>query len=363
MAWSGEHRAFVVEQFVKNGEPVVATQRSFRRHFSLNRHDPVPAGKTIRRWVSNFPQTSSALNRRRSDCPRTRTAEENVTAVAESIEQSPRRSLRKHAFALHMSATSVHRILHRSLHMHPYKIMVVQELSESDYETRTNLSRDILQSIPPTSVTICSDEAHFHLSGTVNKQNFRYWSQNNPRELHQRPLHSPKVTVWYAMGSFGVWGPYFFEEGGATVTVTSDRYCEMLERFLRPKVAQLLADHEPDGVWFQQDGATSHTSRRSLGILQDMFPSHVISRRGDIGWPPRSPDLNPCDFFLWSYVKSKVYERRPSTLEHLKAAITEEIDAIPQNMLERVMINFRERLQNCIDIGGRHLRDIIFKTT
>ena len=42
MAWSGEHCAFVVEEFVKNGEPVVATQRSFRRHFSLNRHDPVP---------------------------------------------------------------------------------------------------------------------------------------------------------------------------------------------------------------------------------------------------------------------------------------------------------------------------------
>ena len=61
--------------------------------------------------------------------------------------------------------------------------MVVQELSERDYETLTNLSRDILQSIPPTSVAICIDEAHFHLSGMVNKQNFRYWSQNNPREL------------------------------------------------------------------------------------------------------------------------------------------------------------------------------------
>ena len=90
----------------------------------------------------------------------------------------------------------------------------------------------------------------------VNKQNFRYWSQNNPHELHQRPLHSPKVTVWCAMGSFEVWGPYFFEVEGATVTVTSDGYCEMLERFLCPKVAQLLADYEPDDVWFQQDGAT-----------------------------------------------------------------------------------------------------------
>ena len=115
MAWSGEHRAFVIEEFVKNGESVVATQRSFRRHFLLNRHDPVPTGKTIHRWVSNFRQTSSALNRRRSGRPRTRTAQENVTAVADSIEQSPRRSIRKHVFALHMTATSVHRILHRSL--------------------------------------------------------------------------------------------------------------------------------------------------------------------------------------------------------------------------------------------------------
>ena len=127
MAWSGEHRAFVIEEFVRNGESVVAMQRSFQRHFSLNRHDPVPTGKTIHCWVSNFRQTSSALNRR-SGRPRTRTAQENVTAVADSIEQSPRRSIRKHAFALHMSATSVHRILHRPLHMHPYKIMVVQEL-------------------------------------------------------------------------------------------------------------------------------------------------------------------------------------------------------------------------------------------
>ena len=162
------------------------------------------------------------------------------------------------------------------------------------------------------------------------------------------------------MGSFGEWSPYFFEEEGATVTVTSDRYCEMLERFLRSKVAQLLADYEPDNVWFQQDGATSHTSRNPAGHVSK---SCYFSAESDIGWPPRSPDLNPCDSFLRGYVKSKVYEHRPSTLEHLKAAITEEINAIPHNMLERVMVNFRERLQNCIDIGGRHLGDTIFKTT
>ena len=173
MAWSGEHRAFVIEEFVKNGESVVATQRSFRRHFSLNRHDPVPTGKTIHRWVSNFRQTSSALNRIRSGRPRTRTAQENVTAVADSIEQSPRRSIRKHAFALHMSATSVHRILHWSLHTHPYKIMVVQELSERDYETRTSLE------------TFSSPSLRHLLQSAVMKHIFIYrgWLTNKTSDI------------------------------------------------------------------------------------------------------------------------------------------------------------------------------------
>ena len=53
----------------------------------------------------------------------------------------------------------------------------------------------------------------------------RYWAQQNPAELHQRPFHSPKVNVWCAVSCRGVIGPYFFEdENGSTVTVTSQRY-------------------------------------------------------------------------------------------------------------------------------------------
>ena len=70
---------------------------------------------------------------------------------------------------------------------------------------------------------IMSDEAHFQLNDTVNKQNFRYWASENPRELHQRPLHSAKVTVWCGLGKCGIFGPFFFEEE-ETAMVTSDHY-------------------------------------------------------------------------------------------------------------------------------------------
>jgi len=59
MAWLGEYRAFIVEEFIKNGGSPVATQRAFRIRFGLCRREAVPDKKTIYRWVSNFRQTGS----------------------------------------------------------------------------------------------------------------------------------------------------------------------------------------------------------------------------------------------------------------------------------------------------------------
>jgi len=57
MAWLGEHRTFIVEEFIKNGGSPVATRRSFRIRFALGRREAVSDKKTICRWVSNFRQT------------------------------------------------------------------------------------------------------------------------------------------------------------------------------------------------------------------------------------------------------------------------------------------------------------------
>ena len=61
MAWLGEHWAFIVEEFIKNGGSPVATQRAFRIRFALGRREAVPDKKTIYRWVSNFRETGQTL--------------------------------------------------------------------------------------------------------------------------------------------------------------------------------------------------------------------------------------------------------------------------------------------------------------
>jgi hypothetical protein len=128
--------------------------------------------------------------------------------------------------------------------------MIVQELYVAERLRRRELCEYILQRAPEDAVLLCSKKAHFHLSGCVNKQNLRYWSEGNPRMLHKRPLHSQRVTVWCAFADVGIVGPYFFEEGSARVIVTSDRYIDMLENLLRPQSEHLQLE-ELD-VWFQQ---------------------------------------------------------------------------------------------------------------
>ncbi|CAK9796588.1 Transposable element Tc3 transposase, partial [Anthophora quadrimaculata] len=330
MPWSGEHRGFVVEAFFKYGESVIATQREFRTRFGLRANESVPDRNTILLWVRRVRATGSALKRKPPGRPKNVRTSENIAAVRASIELSPVRSARKHAEALGISERTVRRILHTDLHLHPYKIMVCQKLSPADYGRRLDCCKAILATVPPTAILWSSDEAHFHLSGTVNKQNFRYWATENPRELHALPLHSPKVTV-------------------------------MLENFLCPKNEEYRQKHNLEDFWFQQDGATAHTARRPREILQ-MFPGRVISLHEAIQWPPRSPDLSPCDFFLWEYLKAEVFKDRSTSLNQLKEAIQEEIEGISSDMLVRVMENFQERLQMCIGRQSHHLDEIIFKT-
>ena len=110
-AWSEERRAYVVEEFIKNGGSPVATQRAFRIRFAPGRRDTVPDKKTIYRWVSNFRQTGSALKQTSPGRPRSATGPENVAVVRASILKSPRRSARKHAAALRLSDRSVRRMV------------------------------------------------------------------------------------------------------------------------------------------------------------------------------------------------------------------------------------------------------------
>jgi len=68
--------------------------------------------------------------------------------------------------------------------------------------------------------------------------------------------------------------------------------------------------------------------------LDATFPNRWIGRDGPTPWPPRSPDITPFDFFLWGYVKDKVFSTPVPDITNLKARITDGIATVTEDMLE-----------------------------
>jgi hypothetical protein len=153
------------------------------------------------------------------------------------------------------------------------------------------------------------------------------------------------MTGWHSVSKLGIVGPYFFEKGETAVTVTLARYVDVLNNFLHPEFLRRRINMRQ--MWFQQDGATVHTARASMEVVRRMFPQHVISRFGEVSWPPRSFD-SLCDFFLWGHLKARVYTNRSRTIQELKLSIRQEIAPVPEDMLENEVQNFEERLQMCV---------------
>jgi hypothetical protein len=52
---------------------------------------------------------------------------------------------------------------------------------------------------------------------------------------------------------------------------------------------------------------TPHNARINVAFLNNHFGDRWMGTYGPIRWPPRSPDLNPLDSFLWGYIRNNVY--------------------------------------------------------
>ncbi|GBM19859.1 hypothetical protein AVEN_186136-1 [Araneus ventricosus] len=71
--------------------------------------------------------------------------------------------------------------------------------------------------------------------------------------------------------------------------------------------------------------------------------ARVISRA--LPWPPRSPDITPCDFWLWGFLKDTIYRKRAASLPDLKDSIPRHVLDIPEYSLRSAVENMVLRLE------------------
>ena len=140
-------------------------------------------------------------------------------------------------------------------------------------------------------------------------------------------------------------------------------YLEMINEHVVPQL-ELHFERQQGGVfrrlWWAQDGAPAHRLIAVRDRLRELFAHRVIALNHEVEWPPRSPDLTPCDFFLWRYLKNKVYASPPRDLAELRARIEQEVEVLRNDwgMVRRAVQDMRRRCELCVERGGGHVEGI-----
>ena len=112
------------------------------------------------------------------------------------------------------------------------------------------------------------------------------------------------------------------------------------------------------GLYFEQDGATPHTSIANQALIKKLFGEASFIQN-----PPNSPDIAYPIETLWGYIKPRIKLRVPKNLEELKQIAIEEWRLIPKERIKNCGLNFIRRIKKIIEIGGGrleefHLREI-----
>lgn len=140
---------------------------------------------------------------------------ENIEKVENCLQSGAAKSVIKIGVKTHIARESVRKIFNEKLKLYPYKIQIVQKIPENAISKRMEfclkLSKE-LETNPDFLKNIWfSDESHFYLDGHCNKQNMRFWGSEKPEFFIEKSAHPLYVTVWCAISSQGIIGPYFLK--------------------------------------------------------------------------------------------------------------------------------------------------------
>jgi hypothetical protein len=278
-------------------------------------------------------------------------------AILNRVENNPSTSTRIIAHEVgNISASSVLRTLQEQ-QLKPYHFTRVQELLPRDFGPRQEFCHWFLERLRNDRSfarhILFTDEACFTRKGILNFHNLHTWAEENPHSLRvANSQYEFSVNIWAGIIDNNIIGPI--------VLPNRLNHIDYLQ-FIKYDLPELLPVLLRPIMWFQHDGAPPHFAVDVRDYLNEAYGDRWIGRGGPVAWPPRSPDLNPLDFYLWGHVKEIVYKEPVNTREELLQRIRrafENIRAI-RHICRRVRSSLRRRLNACVDADGGHFQHFL----
>ncbi|GFS78105.1 transposable element Tcb2 transposase [Trichonephila clavipes] len=189
-----------------------------------------------------------------------------------------------------------------------------------------------------------TDESRFSLSSDSHR--IRIWrergSRNHPSNIIERDRYGGRgVLVWGGIMLGNRTDLHIFNAG----SVNGTRYCnEILLPYVR-----LFRGAMGLQFLFMDDNAPCHRTVAAEQLLE----SEDIER---MDWTARSPDLNPIEY-VWDFLGRRLAARTlpPVTIRELRLALQDEWAAMPQLLIDTLILSMGRRCETCLAVRGDHI--------
>jgi len=238
-----------------------------------------------------------------------------------------------------------------------FKKVKCHGLTIDQKKKRIERSKRLLKSthiIEPENI-LFTDEKIFSLQTPHIPQNDRIYAKHKA-DIDSAHFLIPierwpkQFMVWGGISGKGKTELVFIENG---VKINSENY---KNNILIPHVKPLNEGIFHNINWvFQQDSAPSHSSKSTQSWCQSNLPNFISSE----DWPPFSPDLNPCDFWLWGELERRVHKKEHKNLESLKKELIKQWGLITNKECVEAANSFIKRLKACVKAKGNNFEHLL----
>lgn len=337
---------YAIKFCVKLGDSVMETYDKLVKVFG----DEALSRAQVFRWHKNFKNGRESVgDEPRSGRPVEARTDNNVQRVRTLVHQDRRLTVRILADELNLKRETVRKILTDDLSMKKLCAkMVPKNLSAEQKHVRMSISQDCLEQVEadPTLLdrVITGDESwYFQYDPETKRQSQQWLSPGAARPKKARMSKSKVKTMMICFfDSKGIVHKEFVPPGQ---TVNQHFYLKVLDRLrkrvirVRPEIAKTWILHHDNAPCHRAFSVSRFLASKNIAVLPQA---------------PYSPDMSPCDFFLFPQTKLAVKGTHFESITDIQNAVTRVLQDIPVEAFQKCYESWKKRWNQCIVVGGEY---------
>lgn len=310
-----------------------------------------PSLERIKKWALEFQEKNSSFKKKSHPG---RSADlstlEHVAVVQAAIQQNRRISIKQLEDYVQIANTScLYRIIHSRLEMKKLCTMwVPKTLTDEQRDNRVKWSKEMLKQFnsgesDDASFIITGNETWLYYENLPKKSENSSWvfeEEDKPVKVKKsESMHKRMVVV-------------FFDKKGIIKVVVLEEQRKVTSRWYTEtclsQVFQALEKLDRNLRFFHHDNTLAYRA----GVTQEFLEKMGMQV---VNHPEYSPDLAPCDFGLFPYMKVKMSGQKYSSHDQLIATFEEECSLIPKEKWEDWFDDWFLRMKKCIACNGEYV--------